>query len=303
MRTYWNVGRACQESFAWDLKPTKRNADIIRRLAHDFKRPGRFFYEALKFYRFYPKCPETGLSWSHYILLLKVEDAQKRLMLEQKALKLGINSKDFRAEVFRIHAPERKDALQSKILVARGRLYYYKVLCQENNNLSDGRILVDIGFGIEREAKSTTAESLHSGKIVRAVKEGEDYSVKISSHELDWLYTYKAVVKRTVDGDTLIVRINLGFRTWVTRRLRLRGIDCPEKTTGVGRRATLFVQKIFDASPFAVVKTYKDDKYGRMLADIFYDSKGEHEPEDVVKTGTFLNQELVDKGLAGIWRG
>jgi hypothetical protein len=34
------------------------------------------------------------------------------------------------------------------------------------------------------------------------------------------------------------------------------------------------------------------------LADIFY-RKGARSPEKVAETGTFLNQELLDEGLAG----
>lgn len=39
------------------------------------------------------------------------------------------------------------------------------------------------------------------------------------------LHTYVALVERVVDGDTLLVRIDLGFDVWKSHRIRLRGID------------------------------------------------------------------------------
>ena len=45
-------------------------------------------------------------------------------------------------------------------------------------------------------------------------------------------FQYRALVTRVVDGDTLDVSIDLGFRTWVKERVRLYGIDTPE-TYGV----------------------------------------------------------------------
>lgn len=43
------------------------------------------------------------------------------------------------------------------------------------------------------------------------------------------MYTYKATVLRVVDGDTVDVSIDLGFSTKTDRRLRLAGIDTPER--------------------------------------------------------------------------
>lgn len=39
------------------------------------------------------------------------------------------------------------------------------------------------------------------------------------------------VVERVVDGDTVDLRINLGFHTYVKKRIRLMGIDAPETRT------------------------------------------------------------------------
>ena len=45
------------------------------------------------------------------------------------------------------------------------------------------------------------------------------------------MYKYKAKVIRVIDGDTLDAMIDLGFDTWVKKRIRLAGIDAYESRT------------------------------------------------------------------------
>ena len=52
---------------------------------------------------------------------------------------------------------------------------------------------------------------------------------------------------------------------------------------------------------FIVIKTYKDDKYKRMLVDVFY-KEGEKDPAKVAAQGIYLNQELLDNRLAVGWK-
>ena len=40
-------------------------------------------------------------------------------------------------------------------------------------------------------------------------------------------YVYKAAVDRVIDGDTLLLKIDLGFQVWKEQRVRLAGIDTP----------------------------------------------------------------------------
>ncbi len=46
-----------------------------------------------------------------------------------------------------------------------------------------------------------------------------------------------------------------------------------------------------------VLRSYKSDKYGRFLADVWY-LKGETDAEKILNNGHFLNQVLLDKGYA-----
>jgi endonuclease YncB( thermonuclease family) len=42
------------------------------------------------------------------------------------------------------------------------------------------------------------------------------------------LYRYRAEVKKVVDGDTIICLVDLGFKTFSQRIVRLAGINAPE---------------------------------------------------------------------------
>ncbi|MBI4411310.1 MAG: thermonuclease family protein [Deltaproteobacteria bacterium] len=122
------------------------------------------------------------------------------------------------------------------------------------------------------------------------------------------LYVYKAVVEDVVDGDTLLVRIDLGFSVWVSQRIRFRGINTAELVKGGvpvgtaperGEQAKAFVQEKLTDIPFIVVKTYKTDMYGRFVADVFYHPTISKK-EEVATKGIFLNQELLSAGLADL---
>ena len=44
-------------------------------------------------------------------------------------------------------------------------------------------------------------------------------------------YIYRAKLDRVVDGDTVDAMIDLGFNTWVKRRIRFHGVDTWECRT------------------------------------------------------------------------
>lgn len=105
-------------------------------------------------------------------------------------------------------------------------------------------------------------------------------------------YTYRAELIRVVDGDTVRLKIDLGFFIEVHESFRLYGIDTPEirgKTRKEGLKAKKHVEDRFaeakqnDRDITACV--HKKGKYGRWLAEIFFDDDS-------------LNEELVEKGLA-----
>lgn len=86
------------------------------------------------------------------------------------------------------------------------------------------------------------------------------------------------------DGDTIIVLVN---RQQV--KVRLAGIDCPEKSQDFGSKAKQFTAALVFAQPVTIV-SYGCDRYGRTIAEVFG------------KDGTNLNKGLLQSGLAWWYR-
>lgn len=96
-------------------------------------------------------------------------------------------------------------------------------------------------------------------------------------------YNARVLLPYAIDGDTIKVLIDLGWRIQHTVSLRLNGVDAPE-LVGVSethRRAALNVkQAVSDWTTAAVsmgeVRLISDqlDKYGRSLGDLVSDKMG-----------------------------
>lgn len=84
------------------------------------------------------------------------------------------------------------------------------------------------------------------------------------------MYTYRATVLRVIDGDTLDVTVDLGFRVHHQIRVRLAGINCPELKTPDGQRAKQFVENWLAANLPVTLQTQLDktEKYGRYLGRV-----------------------------------
>ena len=114
------------------------------------------------------------------------------------------------------------------------------------------------------------------------------------------MYTYFVKsVDRVVDGDTIDIIIDLGFDLTKKERVRLAGIDTPEKRTKnpkekeMGYQATEFLEMHLMEATRLTVKTEKDGKYGRMLGWLYKTD------EDT----TSINQIMIDKGYAWAYDG
>jgi endonuclease YncB( thermonuclease family) len=110
-------------------------------------------------------------------------------------------------------------------------------------------------------------------------------------------FFYKAIIQRVVDGDTLLAIVDLGFQVLKEQRFRLAGIDTPERGTPKGDRALELVQRELASVEFVMLNTDKIDLYGRYVAHVFY-APGENDKRRIVAEGGYLNQKLVDVGLA-----
>ena len=111
---------------------------------------------------------------------------------------------------------------------------------------------------------------------------------------------YSCKLVRVVDGDTCDAMIDLGFDTWVKKRIRFMGVDTWESRTrdlkekAKGLAAKRFTKDLLtesDDGKFSII-SHGVGKYGRVLGEIFV--KG-HEKS--------VNELLIENGHAYEYEG
>jgi len=109
-------------------------------------------------------------------------------------------------------------------------------------------------------------------------------------------YVYAARCVQVIDGDTLDLDIDLGMYFRATKRVRLKGIDTPElrgPMRELAKKAQDLV-KFYTENVQLLIRTEldKDDKYGRLLVDIWVDN-----------LNVSLSDHLVECGMARRYDG
>ena len=90
-------------------------------------------------------------------------------------------------------------------------------------------------------------------------------------------FIYSAKLLRVVDGDTADAMIDLGFNTWVKKRIRFMGVDTWECRTRdleekkKGLAAKSFTKHLLEDSDDGkfLVKSHGVGKYGRVLGELY----------------------------------
>lgn len=116
-------------------------------------------------------------------------------------------------------------------------------------------------------------------------------------------FEYNAKVVEVVDGDTIVIDIDLGFDIKLTnQKVRLLGVDTPESRTSdkiekvFGLASKDFVKKfVKECEDTVIIRTHLSDdvdgngreKFGRLLGEIVNP-----------KTRKILNEELISKNYA-----
>lgn len=102
------------------------------------------------------------------------------------------------------------------------------------------------------------------------------------------LYNYNARCTYVVDGDTVDLTIDAGFKLTTEQRIRMLGINTPEKgQEGYAEAKNYLINRLKDKD--VVVETYKSDAFGRYLGVIFLDDIN-------------INEEMLTKGFAKVFR-
>ena len=113
-------------------------------------------------------------------------------------------------------------------------------------------------------------------------------------------HIYSAKVVRVVDGDTADAMIDLGFDTWVKKRIRFYGVDTWESRTRnleekkKGLAAKAYVKDLLENSDEGkfLLKSHGVGKYGRVLGELF-----------VKGNDTSVNELLKENGHASEYYG
>ncbi len=302
---YWEVGHLLHVHLAAHGKRASYGEQVVEQLAADLEMDYRRLYEMVKIYRAFPIFRSIGkLTWTHYLTLLKAPTERREYYL-QRAIEESLSVRQLQEAIGTDMAAlpaaragkarKKTPALQAR----RGLLHVYRLV--ESLRTDGGKELtLDLGFALRRQVDLKEIEQPQVGLVVESTRRGKGHTLVQVDLKRDRLFTFAAAVKRVVDGDTLLVEVDCGFGCRMEQRLRLRGIDTPERKTVEGRRAHAFVQSELARVSFVVVKTFRPDKYDRYLADVFY-LPGEHDAKKVAAEGLFLNRRLLAMGLARVF--
>lgn len=119
-------------------------------------------------------------------------------------------------------------------------------------------------------------------------------------------YNFRVIeINRVVDGDTIDVTIDLGFDLYKKERVRVAGVDTPEKRTkdleekALGLDATHWLEErlseVLNGSDDLVIRTELDGgvgKYGRLLGWLY-----------VGDSEVSLNEQMIEEGYAWAYDG
>lgn len=107
-------------------------------------------------------------------------------------------------------------------------------------------------------------------------------------------YVYLAVLQKVIDADTVILDIDLGFRTHAHQRIRLAALDAAPVDTPGGKRAKRYLQGLLDKHPHIAVQTRAIDIYGRYIGHLFC-AERKQPLARLYARGIHVNQRLVDR--------
>ena len=119
-------------------------------------------------------------------------------------------------------------------------------------------------------------------------------------------YNFRVIsIDKVVDGDTIDVTIDLGFDLYKKERVRVAGVDTPEKRTrnleekALGLDATEWIKDhlegAIDGDDDLIIRTELDGgvgKYGRLLGWLY-----------IGDATVSLNEKMIDEGYAWAYDG
>jgi endonuclease YncB( thermonuclease family) len=285
VQIYWRTGKIIRRYL--ELHPDEQPYNVLERLSEDFNVERTLFYRVLQFADAYPRVAPGRLSWTHHRELLAIPDGNKRADLIREAESQAWPVRKLRREIFKRKTLPRSGEINrfktGEILEEprRGKPGVYQIGWLAG---LDGkkRKVIDLGFDIYRELSAAEEKRFEKGA---SVVWSESRKTWIAGGSADDFYFYQAEVERVVDGDTLLVHVDMGFQMKRRQYIRFRGIDAEARSEIKGQKARQFLAGILKNNPRIEFKSRFTDKYDRYLSDVWAGS-------------LYLNQELLTRGLA-----
>ncbi|OPY89378.1 MAG: Endonuclease YhcR precursor [Smithella sp. PtaU1.Bin162] len=290
--TYWNIGRILQDYYSRHSYSAEDVNSSYKAISGKLSIGIRTLYYTAQFYYSYPDLSALpkDLNWTNYKILLSIESPELRKDCEKLLATGNYSSREF----FDLVKKKKDDLIQfiqSSLYYSQGIPYLYSV-----RHIS-GKASLDLGFYTYLDLFKDKLSGFSDKTPILSIKDNDDYSFQSEPGKSKFLYTYKAIVTDVVDGDTLKISVDLGFNIIRQETVRLFKIDAPELYTETGVKAKNFVIDRLSSVPYIAVKIYRKDKYARYLADVFY-LPNPSNLNAILESGVFLNQELIDNGLA-----
>ena len=100
-------------------------------------------------------------------------------------------------------------------------------------------------------------------KFWQNVKPHERQSQTVTPRQMADTYgPYRGVVDEVHDGDTINIKLDLGFDITVYARVRVYGINAPELSTDAGKKARAYARGVLPVGTNVIVYSHGWDKYG-----------------------------------------
>lgn len=302
---YWQVGKFIHDHLLHHQERAEYGNQLFERLGKDVDRDESTLRKILKFYRTYPiQAARPELTWSHLKTLMTVKDKKQRARLEKEIIQKDWDTRKFQKylNIKRKLDPATANSPVAQLKFTRGRPHVYQVVKALPPLLAQHPLVLDVGFRLHDAITGHQLVLKEQDFVELIIKGNKIVGVGKTQVKKDELFTYAASVQKVVDGDTLIAALDFKSAFSMSQKMRLRGIDCPELDTEEGKKARRFVEDRLKNCDFIIVKTYKDraDRFDRYLADIFY-LPGEADENTVARQGKYLNQQLLDERLAGVY--
>lgn len=310
VKTYWTIGKEIHQRVEASQDTLSLNEALYQRISKDIQRllglslTPDTICRSIQFAKTYPEFPDkTPLTFTHYLALMRIANTKQRTKLERQAIKEDMAASELKEKVAQLNTrPAVLTHTNTHTLsIERGEPYVYAARPFEDLS-GKQNMCVDCGFKIHVPIKGAIIKrnasfSKDKWRTVRVIKEDDDYDVRLAARKSKLIYTYAARVLRVVDGDTLDALIDVGFGIRIQERFRLKAINAPEIKTRAGQKAAQFLTDTLSKSPILVVRTSKAGMYGRWLGDLFV-MPGTQDPRLIAAEGDYLNQMLLDQGLA-----